>query len=324
MKTIGKKTEQAYKEFFLCKCPRKRKGVFKECLMTDWHQLINELSDLPIQINQFIKGKKGDRKFFQEITEERIDDMETKVKKYLIRTKEGVAFYREGKEKAIKNLTFCVLGCQMLKKEHGKPKSNNLSKIKALLINMLLIYYYLVGEKSISNATIQEFEERITQRLNKGKESLPVQLKETVDEPKIIGTKESTESDFILDQLPKIEIALDLPELRKSRKPSFLTTKDNDERELIKTIEIQESKQDMIVIDFDLQNRTQEQIDSFYKLIITCDNCESSNKECKEKKQEIRRILKEEGNAITVLWNSNPSIQSCIAKVITEQIERGE
>ncbi len=200
MKTIGTKTEQTYKEFYLCKCPRKRKGVFKECLMTDWHQLINELSDLPIQINQFIKGKKGDRKFCQDIVDKRIADMECKTKQLLVETEDGVAFYKDGRGRAIKNLTFCVLGCQMLKKEHGKPKSKKLSKRKVLLINMLLIYYYLVGEKNISNATIQEFEERILQRIEK-RERLTQNIDQTeyINERILTSTEDLNNHDSQLD-----------------------------------------------------------------------------------------------------------------------------
>lgn len=202
MKTIGTKTEQAYKEFFLCKCPRKRKGVFKECLMTDWQLLINELSDLPIQINQFIKGKKGDRKFCQDIVDKRIADMECKTKQLLVETEDGVAFYKNGRGRAIKNLTFCVLGCQMLKKEHRKPKSKKLSKIKVLLINMLLVYYYLVGEKNISNATIQEFEERILQRIEKRE-----RLTQNIDQTEYINKRILTSTEDLNNQGSQLDIS---------------------------------------------------------------------------------------------------------------------
>ncbi|MHA1811301.1 MAG: hypothetical protein ACTSYH_13380 [Candidatus Heimdallarchaeaceae archaeon] len=169
----GEKVEEDYRLIFSRECPRPIKvkdmelddTLFKDCLFVCWQPLLQgvleELLINPPKINQLVKGKKGEKTFNKERTDELISTTETLVKKALRKTEEGVEFYKEGKKTAVKALTFCILGCQLLQIAKEKWK---LSNIKAKLINKTLVHYYLEGVTDISNATMNDYEILILER----------------------------------------------------------------------------------------------------------------------------------------------------------------
>jgi len=181
---IGEKVEEKYRSFFSRECPRPIKirnqdsgdGLFRDCLLEQWQPLIQDvLKELlvdPPKLNQLIKGRTGSRSFDQAKADELLTIIETSVKNHLRKTEEGVQFYREGKNTTVKALTFCILGCQLIRMAKEKW---NLSGIKAKLINKTLVHYYLEGAATISNAELNDFEGFIVAReKNKDKQSLPI------------------------------------------------------------------------------------------------------------------------------------------------------
>jgi len=182
--TIGKRVEEKYRSFFSRECPRPIKirdqdsgdDLFSDCLLVQWQPLIQDvLKELlvdPPKLNQLIKGRTGSRSFDQVKADELLTTIETTVKINLRKTEGGVQFYREGKNTTVKALTFCILGCQLIRMAKEKW---NLSGIKAKLINKTLVHYYLEGATTISNAELNDFEGFIVAReKNKDKQSSPI------------------------------------------------------------------------------------------------------------------------------------------------------
>ncbi len=168
MKNISK-TEKAYQELFKAPCPRAI-DHFPICMMQDWSAIIEDVSEENIILSQFIKGKTGDRELNKTLIDETISVIESKIIKHLRRTEEGLTFYKTHKKNSVRILTFCVLGCKKILKEREKKKVG-ISKIKSLLTNLLLVYYYLMNIDA-NNATIQDYEERINKRWNNKKTDL--------------------------------------------------------------------------------------------------------------------------------------------------------
>jgi len=195
MMNTGIQTEEQYKTLFLKKCPRPIKirdddsddNLFKDCLLEQWQPLIQEVLDEllinPPKINQLVKGRKGEKTFNKEKTDELITTTETLVKRVLRKTEEGLEFYKEGKNTTVKAMTFCVLGCQLL--QIAKEKWN-LSNIKAKLINKTLVHYYLEGATTISNATMNDYEGLILNREKKKEKIVLPITPEVVEEKKVL------------------------------------------------------------------------------------------------------------------------------------------
>jgi len=190
---IGEKVEVEYRSLFSRVCPRPVK--VRNVLLVD-----------PPKLNQLIKGRTGSRSFDQEKADTLLLTIETAVKKHLRKTDEGVQFYREGKNTAVKALTFCILGCQLIRMANEKW---NLSNIKAKLINKTLVHYYLEGATKISNAEMNDFEQFIVAR-EKKKEKKPdpvVRKKFVLEEEKSVSDSEpDIESPLLLsrDKLRKL------------------------------------------------------------------------------------------------------------------------
>ncbi|MHA1187578.1 MAG: hypothetical protein ACTSSK_12030, partial [Candidatus Heimdallarchaeota archaeon] len=215
---IGEKVEVEYRSLFSRECPRPVKvrnvnegeTLFVTCLLERWQPLIQgvlkELLVDPPKLNQLIKGRTGSRSFDQEKADMLLLIIETVVKKHLRKTEEGVQFYREGKNTAVKALTFCILGCQLIRMAKEKW---NLSNIKAKLINKTLVHYYLEGAAKISNAEMNDFEQFIVAR-EKKKEKKPnhvVRKKFVLEEEKAVSDSEpDIESPLLLsrDKLRKL------------------------------------------------------------------------------------------------------------------------
>ncbi|MHA1435062.1 MAG: hypothetical protein ACTSO7_14570 [Candidatus Heimdallarchaeota archaeon] len=215
---IGEKVEVEYRSLFSRVCPRPVKvrnvnegeTLFVTCLLEKWQPLIQgvlkELLVDPPKLNQLIKGRTGSRSFDQEKADTLLLTIETAVKKHLRKTDEGVQFYREGKNTAVKALTFCILGCQLIRMANEKW---NLSNIKAKLINKTLVHYYLEGAAKISNAEMNDFEQFIVAR-EKKKEKKPdpvVRKKFVLEEEKSVSDSEpDIESPLLLsrDKLRKL------------------------------------------------------------------------------------------------------------------------
>ncbi len=341
MKMLGEKTEKAYKELFGFTCPRPKKGIFVNCLMEKFGPLIEDLTKLtiydrqqnPLWLNQFIKGGKGDREFCKEIVDRYVSKIELEIKKHLRQTKEGIVFYKEGKDFAIKALTFCVLS-QKLMKERTKSKKP-LSKIKTLLINFTLIYYYLLNDKSVCNASIQQFEEVILQKQriqttqnspvisesNKEQiilkedyykdESIEEVLERAIDEPMIISENKPPENEIVLDQLPKIKVDFELSELKSSRRPSFLTRMNH--QILSEVINLE-----------DLSNEKLKQLQAFISDYINCQKCIDSYKtnvvtDCPKIRETTKKAI---DMNLMEFWMENPEYRYCIALILSKRLQR--
>ena len=208
--TIGKKVEQEYRSLFSRECPRPVKvrnvnegeTLFVTCLLEKWQPLIQavlkELLVDPPKLNQLIKGRTGSRSFDQEKADTLLLTIETAVKKHLRKTEEGVQFYREGKNTAVKSLTFCILGCQLIRMAKEKW---NLSNIKTKLINKTLVHYYLEGATKISNAEMNDFEQFIVAREKKKEEKPKLVVREKLvleEKEKVSECKPVIESPLLL------------------------------------------------------------------------------------------------------------------------------
>ncbi|HUU89025.1 MAG TPA: hypothetical protein VMX17_14920, partial [Candidatus Glassbacteria bacterium] len=76
--------------------------------------------------------------------------------------------------------------------------------------------------------------------------------------------------------------------------------------------------------NFSFENLTEENIKQFYELIEECDKCKFSQSECKDHKSEIRKTIFANPKKLSAYWINNPTLQTCIAKVLVEKYECGE
>ncbi|MHA1188333.1 MAG: hypothetical protein ACTSSK_15975, partial [Candidatus Heimdallarchaeota archaeon] len=74
---------------------------------------------------------------------------------------------------------------------------------------------------------------------------------------------------------------------------------------------------------FSIDDISQEQIDHFEELTISCDACKESQEECLSRGKNITNLLSNKKNKAEQLWSEQRLFRPCIAKIILEQIEKG-
>ena len=75
---------------------------------------------------------------------------------------------------------------------------------------------------------------------------------------------------------------------------------------------------------FDLENLTANHIKVIETQTVECDNCQVPLEECNTRKKELVTTIEKGNKAVNTFCQNNPSLRSCIATVILEEIERGK